>query len=63
MQMLRESCDLYPLIQAGLAVKRRAGGHSGLQDHLSHAIDATRIRVAAILASRVDLALDTHTGA
>lgn len=58
--MLRESGELYPLIQAGLAVKRRAGGNSGLQDQLSSAVDATSIRVAAILASRVDLALDTH---
>lgn len=51
----------YPFVQTCLAVKRRAGGHFGLQDKISFTVHTTGVHVATFLASGVHLQGETHT--
>lgn len=51
----------YPLVQASLAVKRRAGCDFGLQDKISFTVYTTGIQVATVLASGVHLQGERQT--
>lgn len=51
----------YPLVQASLTVKGRAGGHSGLKDKIPFTVHTTAIQVATVLASGVHLEGERHT--
>lgn len=47
--------QLYPLVQASLTVKRRAGGHSRLKDKIPFTVYTTRVQAATLFAGGVHL--------